>query len=225
EVPTTALPNPDDVTRVFDDLRAKGIRDAVFVMMSAGLSGTMNMVRLMCEQHREVRSLVYDSRILSMGLGYMVMSAIDLVRQGVKLDAMHGQLERLREKVDGFFYLPTLEYLARGGRIGLVAGTVGKLLNIRPIIGVNHEGRYYTRAAVIGAKKVVRQVLKITSDFVGDRRFDLTVMSGNAMGEAQALLDELKKLPGVLTTQICRLGPALAVHTGPGMLAVLVRAH
>lgn len=224
EVPTTALPLPEDVEHVFEDLRAKGIRQAVFVMMSSGLSGTFNMVCMMCQEHAELRSLVYDSKILSMGLGYMVMNAIDLIRQRVAFSELRERLEAMREDVDGFFYLNTLDYLRRGGRIGLVAGTVGKLLNIRPFITVNEEGKYAVRAACMGgAKRMLRQAAKLVSEFAGERKFELTVMSGNAMDEAQKLLEELKRLPGAVSGRLLKLSPALSVHTGPGMIAVLTR--
>lgn len=223
EVPTTTLPAPEDVDRVFASLHAKGIRRAVFVMISSGLSGAYNMVRLMCEDHPEVASLVYDTKILSMGLGYMVMNAIELVQAGVAFEEMEAQLGRLRPDVDGFFYVSTLDYLIRGGRIGLVLGTVGKLLNLKPIISVNEEGKYYTKATCIGARRAPGLMKGLVSAFTQGRNFELSVMNGGAAQQAAKLLEELKALPGLIRGQLLPLGPALVVHTGPGMMAVVVR--
>jgi len=224
-LPSTSLPSPDEVNRLLDRLISEGVREVAFVMISAGLSGTCDMVRSVCAQRTDVEAIVYDSRILSMGLGYLVMDAVNLLERGASVRDLPRLLGPKRENIEGMFYLPTLEWLIRGGRIGLVSATVGKLLNIRPIIGVNREGKYFTKLACIGAKSIVRNVSKLTAEFANGRKFDLSVLSGNAMDEAQKLLDELRKIPGILTHTLHQLGPALAVHTGPGMLGVVVRAH
>lgn len=223
EVPQTSLPCPEDVKSIFEQLNQKGIREAVFVMMSSALSGTCNMVRLLSQQQHDLKSIVYDSKILSMSLGYMVMNAVDLVRQGTPFDAIGERLHELRKNVDGLFYLPSLDYLVRGGRIGLVAGTVGKLLNVKPIIGCNTEGAYYARATCIGARRTLSVVRRIVSDFVENRKYELSIMHANAPAEAQNLLNELKAIPNMLSARILPLSPALSVHVGEGMLAVCTR--
>lgn len=226
EVPQTSLPSPDDVKAVLGELKQKAIRQVVFVMMSSALSGTLNMVRVVAQQYeKDFDFLIYDSKILSMSLGYMVMNAVELVRAGVPFSQLDARLRALREDVDGLFYLPSLEYLVKGGRIGLVAGTVGKLLNIKPIIGCNGEGAYYARATCIGAKRTMAVAKRIVADFVGQCKYELSVMQAAAPKEAQALLDELKTIPGMVKGQILPLSPVLCVHVGEGMLAVCTRRH
>jgi DegV family protein with EDD domain len=223
ETPKTSLPDPGDLDRVFEDIRQKGIGSVAFVMMSGALSGTLNMVRLACQQHKELKTFVYDSKILSMGLGYMVISAVELIRAGTPFEKLHDALHKLREGVDGMFYLPSLEHLIAGGRIGRVAGAVGKLLNIRPVIGCDENGAYYARATAVGPRRTVQVVKRIVSDFAAGRSTEVSITHAGALSEAKKLMAELKEIPGVIAGQILPLGPALAAHVGRGMLAVCSR--
>jgi hypothetical protein len=94
-------------------------------MLSAALSGTVNMARLACQHHKEFVTFVYDTKVLSMALGYIVSGAVELLKAGASFEALEEALPKLREDVDCMFYLPTLDYLIAGGRIGRVAGMVG----------------------------------------------------------------------------------------------------
>jgi DegV family protein with EDD domain len=225
ETPKTSLPHPGALYTVFEDLERRGITQAVFVMMSGALSGTLNMVRLACQQREGLKSLIFDSKILSMSLGYMVMNAIELVNAGTPFEKIEAALIRLRENVDGMFFLPSLDHLIAGGRIGRVAGAVGKLLNIRPVIGCDETGAYYARATTVGARRTVQVVKRMVSDFAAGRGTELSIMHAGALGEAKKLLEELRGLPCILSTQILPLGPALAAHVGRGMLAVCTRSQ
>ena len=104
-----------------------------------------------------------------------------------------------------------------------MAGMVGKLLNLRPIIGCDENGVYYPRATAVGARRTVQTVKRIIQDFAAGKRFELAVVHSGALADAKKLLDELREIPGIITDQILPLGPALAAHVGRGMLAVCAR--
>ena len=223
ETAKTSLPDPGGLDELLAELKEKGFTHIAFVLMSSALSGTVNMVRLACQQHKEFTTFVYDSKVLSMGLGYIVMGAVELLDTGASFEALEAALPGLREDVDCMFYLPTLEHLVAGGRIGRVAGMVGKLLNLRPIIGCDENGVYYPRATAVGARRTVQTVKRILSDFTAGKNFELAVVHSGALADARKLLDELREIPGILADQILPLGPALAAHVGRGMLAVCAR--
>ncbi len=223
ETAKTSLPDPGELDELLAALKEKGFTHIGFVLMSSALSGTVNMVRLACQQHKEFETFVFDTKVLSMGLGYIVMSAMERLAAGASFEELEQALPKIREDVDCMFYLPTLEHLIAGGRIGRVAGMVGKLLNIKPIIGCDENGVYYPRATAVGARRTVQTVKRILSDFASGRNFELAVVHSGALADARKLLDELREIPGILADQILPLGPALAAHVGRGMLAVCAR--
>lgn len=223
ETAKTSLPDPGALDELLAELKDKGVTHIAFILLSAALSGTVNMARLACQRHREFVTFVYDSKVLSMGLGYIVTGAIELLKAGLSFEKLEEALHKLREDVDCMFFLPTLDYLIAGGRIGRVAGMVGKLLNIKPIIGCDENGVYYARATAVGPRRTVQTVKRIIADFAAGRAFELSVIHSGALAEAKKLLEELRDIPGILADQILPLGPALAAHVGRGMLAVCAR--
>jgi DegV family protein with EDD domain len=223
ETAKTSLPNPGELDELLEALKEKGFTHIAFILLSSALSGTVNLARLTCQQHRELETFVFDTKVLSMGLGYIVMGAMELLAEGASFEELEQALPKIRAEVDCMFYLPTLEHLVAGGRIGRVAGMVGKLLNVKPIIGCDENGVYYPRATAIGARRTVQTVKRIISDFAAGRNFELSVVHSGALQEARKLLDELREIPGIIADQILPLGPALAVHVGRGMLAVCAR--
>jgi DegV family protein with EDD domain len=223
ETAKTSLPDPGGLDELFEALKQKGITHIAFILMSAALSGTVNMVRLACQHHGEFETFVYDSKVLSMALGYIVMGAVEQLNSGATFQELEQALPKIREEVDCMFYLPALDYLIAGGRIGRVAGMVGKLLNIKPIIGCDENGVYYARATAVGARRTVQTVKRIVQDFVAGRNFELSIVHAGALADAKKLLEEFREIPGMLAEQILPLGPALAAHVGRGMLAVCAR--
>ena len=223
ETAKTSLPDPGALDELLAELKEKGITHIAFIMLSAALSGTYNMVRLACQRHKEFVTFVYDTKVLSMALGYIVSGALDLLKEGMSFEKLEEALPKLREDVDCMFYLPTLDYLIAGGRIGRVAGMVGKLLNIKPIIGCDENGVYYPRATAVGPRRTVQTVKRIVADFAAERGFELSIIHSGALAEAKKLLEELRDIPGLFADQILPLGPALAAHVGRGMLAVCAR--
>ncbi len=223
ETAKTSLPDPGDLDELLEKLRGQGVTHIAFILMSSALSGTVNMVRLAAQRYKEFSSFVYDTKVLSMGLGYIVMGAIELLKAGASFEKLEESMPKLREDVDCMFFLPSLEYLIAGGRIGRVAGMVGKLLNIRPIIGCDENGVYYPRATAVGARRTVQAVKRIVQDFTAGRGYELAVVHSGAINEAKKLLEEMKDIPGMFAEQILPLGPALAAHVGRGMLAVCAR--
>lgn len=225
EVPSTSQPSPEDVEAIFDQLRQSGIRRAVFVLISSGLSGTFNMARLCCEHNPDIQAELFDSRYLSMGLGFFVMRAVELRRSGLEFGKYATALEAYRPNVKGYFYVPTLDYLIRGGRIGLVAGTVGKLLNIKPIISCNDEGKYYTLSKAPGARRAITKLCELARDLTGGKECELCVLHGNAQEDAARVVSGIREICNVKLSRISELGASLLVHTGPGMLAVCLRTQ
>ena len=144
ELPKTSLPLPEDVSALYRQLKEEGCTRVVHMTISSNLSGTYNMVRLIAEETEGMQVDVVDTRTLSCGLGLLVLEAAESLAKGMSVEDTLARVEHLRSTQLGAFVIRTLEFLRKGGRIGLVEGVVGSLLQIKPVIYVNDDGVYNT---------------------------------------------------------------------------------
>lgn len=226
QVPTTSLPAPGDLVSILEEIKSKGFTHVLAVHLSGGMSGTLNMVKSVSSQVRGLVVDVIDSKSLSMGLGFPVMEAAQAVRDKASFATAKRVALDAISRVRAFYVVETLEYLIRGGRIGKVSGSIGELLNVKPIISINDDGIYYTYAKVRGRRKSLEKLFDIAKEMVSKGRCSIAVLHGGAPGEAHDLEEKVRALPNVgevLST--AQIGPVLGVHTGPGLVGVCVMLH
>ena len=222
ELPKTSLPLPEDVSGLYDKLVAEGFTDAIHLSISSGLSGTYNMVRMIAEDYRDrIHIHVVDSKTLSTGLGQIVLAAVDSLKNGDSPEAIVAKALVVRHSQLSTFVIRTLEFLRKGGRIGLVEGMMGSILQIKPIIFVNDDGVYETLAKARGYKTAVETMVQETVKKFGQAKVNLSVVHGRALEDAQLLLEKLKNSLNVAECFIRPVSPVLAIHTGPGLLGVI----
>ena len=121
----------------------------------------------------------------------------------------------------GMFVIKTLEYLRKGGRIGLVEGVLGNLLQIKPIIFINNDGIYETLAKARGYKAAVDQMIQEAAKRYGKQKVDVSIVHGQSPEEAQTLLDRLKQVLNIASSFITPVSPVLAIHSGRGLLGII----
>lgn len=222
ELPKTSLPLPEDLHALYDQLLKEGYTDVVHLCISSGLSGTWNMIRVLAEDYKgRLNIRVVDSKTLSTGLGQMALAASRAVEEGATADQAVLAAKKVRSNQLGMFVIRTLEYLRKGGRIGLVEGVVGNLLQIKPIIFVNNEGIYETLAKARGYKAAVETMIQEIVKRFGKKTVHLSIVHGQAPEEAQNLLERLKQALNVATNMIAPVSPVLAIHTGRGLLGII----
>jgi DegV family protein with EDD domain len=222
EIPSTSLPEGDAIQKIFDQIKADGYEKVLAVTISSGLSGTYNVVRLLGEQAEGLEVFVLDTKNIGIGSGLQAIEAAKLIQSGMAWEPLKATLLEHVKKSTVFFSVATLEYLQKGGRIGLVASILGNALKLNPIISCNEEGVYYTVAKSRGRKKSLDKIIELVKDFVGEHvRFHLAVAHGAAKTEAEEMYARLKQtFPNVETIYFGTISPALVVHTGPGLLGV-----
>jgi DegV family protein with EDD domain len=123
--------------------------------------------------------------------------------------------------METFFVIKTLYYLRKGGRIGKVEGTLGTLMDIKPIIGVGLDGVYHTLAKVRGFKNSVQKMLSMVQDEYRGKNINVAIVHGSSPLEANALLEEVRKFSTVCESFVTQVCPALGIHTGPGLLGII----
>lgn len=225
EIPSTSLPDGETINKIFDRIKADGYEQVLAVTISSGLSGTYNVVRLMGEQRNDLDIFVLDTKNIGIGAGLQAIRAAEFLNEGVTWQELKEQLlqEVVRNKV--FFNVATLEYLQKGGRIGLVASILGNALKLNPIISCNDEGIYYTVAKSRGRKKSLDKTVELVKQYIGNhKQFRLAVAQGDALAEAKEMKTRLEQeFPQVKEIFFGQISPALVVHTGPGLLGVGVQ--
>lgn len=223
EIPTTSLPNIERIEKILCSLEEEGYTHVISINISSALSGTSNSVRLVLEDHPKLTSYVYDTKTLCMAEGVIVIEAAKLVKLGKSFQEIIEALPSFREKSHCYFTLSTLEYLKKGGRIGKVAGTIGEILNLKPLIHVGDDGIYHTVAKLRGRKQSLNKLFEILNNYLIESKCNVWVIEGDAVAEGTELCNSIKELNNVNEVNMATVGPALGVHTGPGLIGLIIQ--
>ncbi len=222
EVPKTSLPSPSDTYQLFRHLKDSGFTHILCIHISSGLSGTMQMVRNVAGEFSDLVIEVLDSKSLSMGLGFPVLETAREVSKGSTFEQVVNRATEVINRIQTFFVVGTLEYLKRGGRIGYVSASLGEILQVKPIISINDEGKYYTYEKTRGRKKSLNRMFEIIRQAAEGRTVKIAVFHGDARQEADFLIDKLRALDNVSEIVTGQIGPVMVVHTGPGLVGVVI---
>ena len=227
ELPQTSLPAAEEIEKLLFRIHEEGYDGIIAVMLSGGLSGTFNLLRLVAEECRgklEVRA--FDSLSGSLGLGMTVLQLAEDIRNGMGWEELTER--RVPQLIAGsrpFFTLDTLEYLQKGGRIGKVTATAGMLLQIKPILTFAEDGQLTSVAKVRGRHQVVDKLVELTVKACGDhKRYNLAVANGGAP-EAMAQVREklTAALPNYDHIGEGEIDGTLSVYIGDGVLGAAVQ--
>lgn len=222
-IPTTAQPSSGVFEGLYRKL-AETSKDIFSIHISSGLSGTINSARVGGEQAKDAANVnFWDTMTLSGGERFQVLAAAWADKAGWSMEQIQERLTAIRDKVEVIYTLETLEYLARGGRIGRVQALMGSLLKIKPVIRVEHsDGKYST---VTKTRTIQASLETITDHLVkmyGKTPLWVTVLHGRFSDAAQTLADMAEERLNVAKLEINRISPVLGVHTGPGIVGCAV---
>jgi DegV family protein with EDD domain len=222
QIPTTAQPSSGIFAELYRKL-AVTEKNIFSVHISSGLSGTINSARDGGEQVKEVANVNYwDTLTLSGGERFQVLAAVLALKAGWAMDAVQERLKKIREKTEVIYTLDTLEYLARGGRIGRVKALAGALLNLKPVIRVDTDGKYSTVANGRTLSKSMGMIADHLREKYGNTPLWVTVLHGRFAEKADLLTNEFKEKLNVAKLEVKRISPVLGVHTGPGIVGAAV---
>ena len=225
EIPGTSLPDGESITKIFDQIKNDGYDKVLAITISSGLSGTNNVVRLVAQEQEGIQTHVLDTKNIGIGAGFTAIQAAKWIEEGMEWETLIDELVALAERTKVFFNVATLEYLQKGGRIGLVASILGNALKLNPIISCNEEGIYYTVGKARGRKKSLDKTMSYVKETVGDAKvFNLAVAHGAAEEEAIEMKARFEReFPNAQEIYFGQISPALVVHTGPGLLGIGVQ--
>ncbi|MFN8399125.1 MAG: DegV family protein [Anaerolineales bacterium] len=222
QIPTTAQPSSGIFAELYRKL-AQIDKNILSVHISSGLSGTINSARDGGEQVKgEANVNFWDTLTLSGGERFQVMAAALADKAGWAMDKINERLTKIREKTEVIYTLDTLEYLARGGRIGRVQAMAGALLNLKPVIRVDTDGKYSTVAKGRSIGKSMSIIADHLVEKYGNVPVWVTVLHGRFAEKADQLTEEFKQKLNVAKLEVQRISPVLGVHTGPGIVGAAV---
>ena len=227
ELPQTSLPAAEEIAKLLTRIVEEGYDGVIAVMLSGGLSGTFNLLRLVAEECRgklEVRA--FDSVSGSLGLGMTVLQLAEDIRNGMGWEELTER--RVPQLIRGsfpFFSVDTLEYLQKGGRIGKVTATAGMLLQIKPILTFAPDGQLTSVAKVRGRHQVIDKLVALTVQRCGEhKRYNLAVANGGAPEEMAIVKEKLTAaLPDYDHIWEGEIDGTLSVYIGDGVLGAAVQ--
>ena len=220
---TTSRPAPQQFVETYRALATGGTTSVVSVHLSADLSGTVDAARTAATTVAgEVDVTVVDARHLGMALGWAAIAAAEAVAAGADAAQAAERARRTAYGTSAWFYVDTLEYLRRGGRIGAAAAMVGSALSVKPILHVA-DGRLEPLDRVRTASRAIGRLEELVVEETGDRAVNLAVQHLAAPDRARELADRLRsRVPGVRDLVVGEVGAVVGAHVGPGMLGVVV---
>ena len=221
---STSRPNPESILETYEKLAADGAESIVSVHISGELSGTFESAQL-AARRSPVPVTPVDSRQVGMGTGYAVLAAADALAGGADA-ATAGAAARARAaNTTSLFYVDTLEYLRRGGRMGAAAALFGSALAVKPILKVE-DGRICPFEKVRTSTRALSRLEELAVEAAQDAEVDVAVAHlaspDRAAELAGRLSTRLETGLGERDVSLGEIGAVLGAHVGPGMVAVVV---
>lgn len=220
---TTSMPAPRRFTDAYAEAAARGATGIVSIHLSAEMSGTVEAARAGAE-HSPVPVDVVDSRSIAMGLGFPVLAAASAAARGATRTEVADAARRRAESVRSFFYVDTLEYLRRGGRIGAAETLLGSALMIKPILHIS-DGTIVPLEKVRTASRAIARLEDLAVEAAGTGPVEVAVQHLAAQSRADTLAARLRRrVPALADIIVVEVGPVIGAHVGPGMLGITISA-
>ena len=221
EFPKTSQASPAVLEELFADAKKNG-DEAIYITLSSALSGTYQTACMICEDAEYDGAYVFDSRNATGGQRMIVEYACRLRDEGKNAAEMIAGLESIRDRVELYACVNTLEYLHKGGRISHAVYTLGSLAQIKPIISVNEEGRVMLPAKVMGMRKGMDYLCKRLAARKPDDDHPVYVMYTNNRSVAETLAQRMAANGWEIPDgRIIQVGAAIGAHVGPDACGIV----
>ena len=225
-MPTTAQVNPENAKALLEPYLKEG-KDILHIAFSSGLSGTYNSSRIaaeeLMEEYPERRIIVVDSLSASLGQGLLVWLAQQKKELGQTLEDVADWVEKNKLKMVHLFTVDDLNHLYRGGRVSRTTAIVGSMLNIKPVLHVDNEGKLTAIGKVRGRKKALQELVKLMDEKIGSFGADcdtIFISHGDCEQDAQYVAAKVKEKYNIKNIIINQVGATIGAHSGPGTMAL-----
>ena len=226
EMPKTSLPSGDEFAAVMDKVRDAGYNKAIAILLSSGLSGCYQMVRMMGQDCEGLEIAAFDSFSGSLGEGAMVLTVARWLEEGKSWDTILDLMPRMMRQVYPYFSVDTLEYLKRGGRIGKITAMAGTALGIKPILSFDSAtGQLAGTHKIRGRQAAMKKLVQVAASHIDpNKRYNIMWAHGGTPEEGQQIAEMLRETaPDFLQEYSGEIDCTLASYVGPHLLGAAVQ--
>lgn len=228
EMPTTSQVNAEDYINTFRPYLEEK-RPVIYLAFSSALSGSYNSSLLakntLLEEYPDADITLIDTKAASLGSGLIAWHALEMLEAGASKKELVEWVESNKLKVAHWFTVGDLNHLKRGGRVSGATAFIGTMLNIKPVLHVDNEGRLIPVSKVKGRKKSIRALFeKLQQTIVNPENQTIFISHGDSLQDAQYLADLIKEEYNVQDIIINHVGPVIGAHSGPGTIALFFLA-
>lgn len=219
----TSLPSLETFQEKFVSYAKEG-NPCIYLAFSSELSGTYQSSVVIKEEVKETYAdldlEIIDTKCASLGQGLVVLEAAKMAKDGASKEDILNRVAFLMNHMEHIFTVADLQYLVRGGRLSKVAGFIGGLLNIKPILNVE-EGKLVPLEKVRGKKKVLSRIVDIMEERGKDLKAQtIGITHGDDLETAEALKSLITERFGCEVFIVNTIGAAIGAHTGPGVITL-----
>ena len=220
----TSQINPNEAREMLKPIVKEG-KDILHLAFSSGLSGTYNSMRIaaeeLSEEYPDAKIVVIDTLCACMGEGLLLHKALQLKEQGKTLDEIAAWVEENKLHICHNVTVDDLNHLHRGGRISKTAAVLGTLVQVKPIIHVDNDGKLQVIGKERGRRKSLNKIVDMSVEQAKGWENDLVMIThGDCLEDAQYVEKRVKEKMGVENVLINNIGTVIGSHTGPGVVAV-----
>jgi DegV family protein with EDD domain len=218
-LPTTSQPAVGEAVQAFERL-LQTHESIIGIFLSEGLSGTANSAETAARMVGGDITVI-DSKMTSAGQAHLVLTACQMREDGATKEAIVDKMMTIREQLDAYFIVDSLDHLHRGGRIGGISAAIGSLLQIKPILTCK-GGKLDLYEKVRTRKKAVARVYELVRESkYADQPLEINVIYTDNREDAQVFLEQTKAEFPEAKINSYQMGPVIGTHVGPGLLALI----
>lgn len=222
DISKTAILNVQAHVDMFMEMAKRGVKNALHISQSYGLSPTLDnankAIEIVKESYPDINYKAIESRTTTIGEGIVVKTACELRDEGYSLDDAIDYLEDYKIKIQHFVVVNDLMYLKRGGRISGTKAAMGTMLALKPVIEFSKEGKLEIVRKEMGIKKALRSIVAEFKNYTQHERFKIVIVHTDNLPLATELQTMIKNAYGI-EPEIRIMGPIIGSHVGPGAVA------
>ncbi len=218
--PTTSQPSPNSFLEIFEDAKEQN-EDLIYLAISSGLSGTINSARIAKDMAEYDRIFIVDTKESIQGLRLLVLQACKLRDEGKTAEEIVSEIEYLKNHVHICSMINTLEYLYRGGRLSKAKAIAGNLLNLKPMVDLDPDGKIRMYGTSIGVSRALISIMKKIKDTPIDMNYPICFGYTYGQDNMFKLIEKVKAEYHIENYDISQIGPAIGSHIGIGGLCMM----
>jgi DegV family protein with EDD domain len=224
EITTTSQINAQTYVDAFKEAVSLG-NSVIYLGFSSALSGCVSSATLarniVLEEYKDADISIIDTKSASLGEGLIVYKAYNMLQEGCTKEEVINWVENNKLKVNHWFTVDDLKFLTRGGRVSQGAAQIGTLLNIKPILNVNNEGKLIPQSKVSGRKRSLKVLANMLLErAVNPEKQTIFISHGDCYEDAEFLKNFILEKISVENVIINNVGPVIGSHSGPGTVAL-----